>query len=138
MLSIGALSKQTGVKVSTIRYYEQVGLLNPPIRTQGNQRRYPSDTVERLGFIRHARELGFSIEAIAALIELNGSPNSSCAKASRIAREQLEEVRVKIAGLVKLESELSRIANGCGGSGVVSDCYVMASLADHSQCRSQH
>ena len=64
MFSIGSLSKQTGVKVPTIRYYEQIGLIDPAERTEGNQRRYRKEALQRLGFIKHARELGFSIETI--------------------------------------------------------------------------
>ena len=77
MFSIGQLSKQTGVKVPTIRYYEQVGLLVSAGRTDGNQRRYDKEGLERLGFIRHARDLGFSIEAITALIDLQQHPDRS-------------------------------------------------------------
>ena len=138
MFSIGALSKQTGVKVPTIRYYEQIGLIYPADRTQGNQRRYNDEALQRLGFIKHARELGFSIETITALIDLNNHPDRSCAEATRIAHEQLTDVRERIASLVRLESELVRISDGCKGAGVVSDCYVLASLADHSHCETQH
>jgi DNA-binding transcriptional MerR regulator len=138
MFSIGALSKQTGVKVPTIRYYEQIGLIDPADRTQGNQRRYNDEALQRLGFIKHARELGFSIETITALIDLNNHPDRSCAEATRIAHEQLTDVRERIASLVRLESELVRISDGCKGAGVVSDCYVLASLADHSHCETQH
>ena len=81
MFSIGALSKQTGVKVPTIRYYEQIGLIDPADRTQGNQRRYNDEALQRLGFIKHARELGFSIETITALIDLNNHPDRSCGEA---------------------------------------------------------
>jgi len=112
MFSIGALSKQTGVKVPTIRYYEQIGLIDPADRTQGNQRRYNDEALQRLGFIKHARELGFSIETITALIDLNNHPDRSCAEATRIAHEQLTDVRERIASLVRLESELVRISDG--------------------------
>ena len=138
MLSIGSLSKQTGVKVPTIRYYEQIGLIDPAERTEGNQRRYRKEALQRLGFIKHARELGFSIETIQALIELNNHPDRSCAEATTIAREQLNDVRARIASLLRLESELVRISEGCKGAGVVSDCYVLASLADHRHCETQH
>ena len=138
MFSIGSLSKQTGVKVPTIRYYEQIGLIDPAERTEGNQRRYRKEALQRLGFIKHARELGFSIDTIQALIELNNHPDRSCAQASTIAREQLRDVRERIASLARLESELVRISEGCTGSGVVSDCYVLASLADHRHCETQH
>lgn len=138
MFSIGSLSKQTGVKVPTIRYYEQVGLIAPPERTEGNQRRYRKEVLQRLGFIKHARELGFSIETIFALIALNNHPDRSCAEASTIAQEQLSNVRERIASLVRLESELLRISEGCKGAGVVSDCYILASLADHGHCETHH
>lgn len=138
MFSIGVLSKKAGVKVPTIRYYEQIGLIEPAIRTTGNQRRYRESELERLGFIKHARDLGFSIEAISALIELNHHPDKSCTAANAIARQQLKDTRAKIASLKKLETELVRIDEGCVGEGAVSDCYVLRSLADHEQCVSGH
>ena len=72
MFSIGALSKATGVKVPTIRYYEEIGLLPPAGRNAGNQRRYGQDGLEALGFIKHARDLGFALEDIKVLMALDG------------------------------------------------------------------
>lgn len=138
MFSIGELSKRTTVKVPTIRYYEEMGLLPEAERTAGNQRRYDNAGLERLSFIRHARDLGFSIEAISSLINLQEHPDRSCEAANEIATSQLEEVRVKIKRLKKLEKELSRISKGCDGEGVSEDCYVLASLADHSLCSREH
>ena len=138
MFSIGELSRRTNVKVPTIRYYEDSGLLDAPERTEGNQRRYDAAGLERLSFIKHARDLGFSIEAIAALIELQGHPDRSCAEATEIASAQLADVRTKIKRLRALEKELARISKGCDGDGVTEDCYVLASLADHQLCRHEH
>ena len=138
MLSIGQLSKHTGVKIPTIRYYEQMGLLAAPERTEGNQRRYTAAELERLGFVKHARELGFSLEAILGLIELQGHPDRSCKEASDIAREQLTAVRSKIDRLQRLEQELTRISEGCSGDGVSEHCYVLASLSDHHFCETDH
>lgn len=138
MFSIGELSRRTNVKVSTIRYYEESGLLDAPERTEGNQRRYDAAGLERLSFIKHARDLGFSIEAIAALIELQGHPDRSCAEATDIASAQLSDVRAKIKRLRALEKELVRISKGCDGNGVTEDCYVLASLADHDLCEREH
>jgi DNA-binding transcriptional MerR regulator len=117
MYSIGELSKRTNVKVPTIRYYEAMGLLAAPERTKGNQRRYGTEGLERLSFIRHARDLGFSIEAISSLIQLQEHPDQSCKTATDIAVSQLANVRAKISRLKTLEKELSRITRGCNGRG---------------------
>ena len=138
MFSIGELSKRTKVKVPTIRYYEEMGLLSEPERTEGNQRRYDVAGLERLSFIKHARDLGFSIEAISELIELQGNPDRSCQAATDIAVSQLSEVSAKIKRLRALEKELVRISKGCSGEGVSEDCYVLASLADHELCGNEH
>ncbi len=140
MFSIGELSRRTNVKVPTIRYYEESGLLDaPPERTEGNQRRYDAaGGLERLSFIKHARDLGFSIDAIAALIELQGHPDRSCAEATDIASAQLADVRAKVKRLCALEKELERISKGCDGDGVTENCYVLASLADHDLCEREH
>ncbi len=138
MFSIGELSRHTNVKIPTIRYYEKSGLLDAPERTEGNQRRYDAAGLERLSFIKHARDLGFSIEAIASLIELQGHANQSCAEATDIASAQLADVRAKISRLRALEKELVRISKGCDGNGVTEDCYVLASLSDHGLCERAH
>lgn len=138
MFSIGELSRQTKVKVPTIRYYEDVGLLDTPERTSGNQRRYDKAGLERLSFIKHARELGFSIEAISALIKLQEYPDRSCGEATNIATAQLADVRAKIKKLHALEKELKRISKGCDGHGVAETCYVLSSLADHGLCAREH
>ncbi|MEP5151661.1 helix-turn-helix domain-containing protein [Planktotalea sp.] len=138
MYSIGQLSKRTNVKVPTIRYYEEMGLLDEAERTAGNQRRYGKDGLERLSFIRHARDLGFSIDAISALIELQQNPDRSCDAAQEIASAQLADVRAKMKRLRTLEKELARISKGCDGDGVAEDCYVLASLSDHGLCEHEH
>ncbi len=137
MFSIGELSRRTGVKVPTIRYYEQVGLLDEPDRTEGKQRRYGIGELERLAFIRHGRELGFSIEDIRELIDLSGHPARPCESADRLARRQLASVRQRIASLRRLEKELQRIASSCAGE-TVGDCYVLRALADHELCADMH
>ena len=137
MLSIGDLSRLTGVKIPTIRYYEQVNLIDAPERSRGNQRRYTNKELERLSFIRHARELGLPIEAIRELIVLGDHPDQPCADADRIANEQLVSVRKRIARLKSLEKELKRIASGCDAN-TISECYVIRALADHSLCDHNH
>jgi DNA-binding transcriptional MerR regulator len=137
MYSIGELSRRTGVKVPTIRYYEQMRLMEAPERSDGNQRRYGKPELERLAFIRHARDLGLAIDSIRELIELSNHPEMPCADADRIAKEQLASVRERITRLRKLESELERIATCCTGE-TVGDCYVIRALSDHTLCREEH
>ncbi|MBY3144050.1 helix-turn-helix domain-containing protein [Rhizobium laguerreae] len=108
MLTIGELSRATGTNISTIRYYEQMGLLTHASRSVGNQRRYTSAERDRLTFIRHARELGFTVEAIRELIDLTDLPKVDV---DRIAAEQLVTIRGKIDLLKKLEAELVRISD---------------------------
>ncbi|MBY6066238.1 helix-turn-helix domain-containing protein [Leisingera aquaemixtae] len=137
MFSIGQLSKATGVKVPTIRYYEEIGLLPEPGRNAGNQRRYGQDGMDALGFIKHARDLGFSLEDIKALMGLDGHLGDDCAEADRIARSQLANVRDRIRKLRQLASELERISHLCdGGNG--GCCKVLTALGDHSQCAGEH
>ncbi|WP_430240831.1 MerR family transcriptional regulator [Neorhizobium sp. DAR64861/K0K2] len=138
MLSIGDLSKRTGVKVPTIRYYEQMGLLAAATRSDGNQRRYERSDLDRLAFIRHARDLGLDISAIRDLIALGSHPQQPCGDIDRIAAEHLSGVREKIAKLKKLEEELERIVSHCDGNHAIKDCYVIRSLSDHGLCEGEH
>ncbi len=137
MLSIGDMSRRTGVKIPTIRYYEQMKLIDAPERSQGNQRRYSKAELERLGFIKHARDLGLTIEAIRKLIDLSTRPDMSCAEADKIASEHLAFVQARIAKLKRLETELKRITSCCS-SGNIDDCYVIHALSDHSLCEDVH
>lgn len=135
-MTIGRLSKAASVKVTTIRYYESIGLMGMPDRSESGQRLYGDDAVQRLSFIRHARDLGFPIEAIRDLIGLQTEPNGNCAAVDSIARQQLADVRKRLTQLEALEAELKRMVAACEG-GRVSDCQIMATLHDHSECLSE-
>ncbi len=137
MLSIGSLGKATGVKVPTIRYYEQIGLLPPAQRSEGNQRLYDARARERLAFIRHARDLGFPLEAIRELLGLADDPDQPCAAADAIARRQLATVKARIARLQALQAELERMLahSACGRIG---DCRVIEVLGNHQLCLHDH
>jgi len=137
MLTIGTLSRRTGTKVQTIRYYEQIALMNEPGRTAGGQRRYVDADVDRLAFIRHSRQLGFSLEVIRELLELADNPNQSCANADSIARRQLKQVEQRLLRLQALKKELKRMITECAGDSV-ADCRVLEVLRDHSECLTHH
>lgn len=131
-MTIGRLSKAGGVKVTTIRYYESIGLMEEPARSDSGQRLYGEEAVRRLGFIRHARELGFPVTTIRELIALQTSPGKDCEAVDTLARRQLKDVRERIARLRALESELSGMIASCEG-GVVGECKVMESLLGADQ-----
>lgn len=137
MLTIGTLGKKTGTKVQTIRYYEQIGLMPEPGRTKGGQRRYGKGELDRLSFIRHARQLGFSLEAIRELLDLADDPDRPCHEADAIARRQLNQVEQRMARLEALRTELKRMVRECSG-GHASDCRVLEVLRDHSECLTDH
>lgn len=137
MLTIGSLGKRTGTKVQTIRYYEQIGLMPEPGRTEGGQRRYGDAEVDRLSFIRHARQLGFSLEAIRELLDLSDNPDRSCGEADSIARRQLKQVELRMDRLKALRTELKRMIKECSG-GKTADCKVLEVLRDHSECLTDH
>src|SRR6185312_335271 len=123
-VSIGGAARASGVKVPTIRYYEQVGLLETPDRTEGGRRVYGVAEIERLAFIRHARELGFEVDAIRTLVALQHQPNKSCAEADGIARQHLAEVERRIASLMALKDELAHMVDGCS-HGRINQCHVI-------------
>ena len=129
-LTIGQAAQQSGVKVPTIRYYEDIGLLPAPPRTESNRRLYGARELKRLAFIRHARELGFEVDAIRTLLSLQDDPHQSCAAADAIAQARLAEVRGRIARLRALERELERMAHSCATTGEVCECNVIETLAD--------
>ncbi|GHA33334.1 MerR family transcriptional regulator [Devosia pacifica] len=134
---IGELSKRTGVKVPTIRFYEQIGLMPEPSRTESNQRRYGKAEADRLNFIRHSRELGFEVEDIRALLAMTAAPQASCHQVDSIARSHLLEIDRRIASLTALKGELTRMVDECG-HGRICDCRIIEALADHSHCSAEH
>ena len=136
-LSIGDLSRQVAVKVPTIRYYEQIGLRPAPPRTEGRQRRYAAEDVSRLSFIRHARDLGFDVEASRELLSLSTQPDESCHPADGIVLRHLTSVERRIAQLTLLRSELRHMLEDCR-HGPVRECRIIQVLADHEQCRHEH
>ncbi|MGH1422210.1 MAG: MerR family transcriptional regulator [Hyphomonas sp.] len=136
-MTIGRLSKAAGVKVTTIRYYESIDLMGEPDRSSSGQRLYGDEAVQRLSFIRHARDLGFPIDSIRELIDLQHRPGEDCAHVDVIARRQLADVRQKLSQLEALEAELKRMVSACAG-GSIATCKVLESLGDHVHCLDAH
>lgn len=135
-LTIGDLAHDAGCTVQIIRHYEKIGLLPEPRRTSGNRRIYSEDQASRLQFIRHSRELGFSLDDIRQLLSFSDQPDQSCGTVDTIARQHLRSVQERMARLRSMERELKRMIQQCGG-GVVAECRIIEVLADHSECLSE-
>jgi DNA-binding transcriptional MerR regulator len=125
---IGVAATCSGVRVPTIRYYEAIGLLATPARTKSNRRHYDAADLRRLVFIRHARQLGFEIDAIRALLSIQDDPDQSCEAVDAIARARLGEVEQRIESLLKLKGELQRMIADCSCKRV-ADCGIIEALA---------
>lgn len=126
-LTIGDLGKATNTKVETVRYYERIGLLPKPPRSTGNYRSYGAVELGRLSFIRRARDLGFSLDQVRALLGLSDDRSCDCAGIDRIANEHLREVDRKIADLKALRRELKAVIDSCDG-GSVGECRIIEAL----------
>ncbi|WP_353217083.1 helix-turn-helix domain-containing protein [Sandarakinorhabdus sp.] len=126
--TIGDLARATGTKVETVRYYERIGLLPVPPRTSSNYRSYGAAELARLSFIRRARDLGFSIEQVRALLTLSDDRQGDCASIDEIAHTHLAEVERKLADLKALRRELKAVITSCKG-GAVADCRIIEALA---------
>jgi MerR family transcriptional regulator, mercuric resistance operon regulatory protein len=122
--SIGELSKRSGVKIETIRYYERIRMLAPPQRTASGRRVYGLNDFRMLAFIRRSRELGFSLDEIRALLRLGGPDKASCREVRAIATHHLDDIRAKLGDLRKLERLLAKTVARCSGK-TAPDCPVL-------------
>lgn len=129
MMSIGTLSKQSGVHIETIRYYERAGVLPKARRAPNGRRVYDHEDTGRLAFIRHARELGFELVSVRALLALQERPELSCKAASELASAQLAAVESRLSRLSVLRDELKRMVRACKNGRVV-DCRVIDALTN--------
>jgi MerR family mercuric resistance operon transcriptional regulator len=131
-LSIGELSRRTAVNIETIRYYERIGLLPPPPRTEGGHRTFGTESYRTLAFIKRSRELGFALEDIRTLLSLRDS-QGSCMDVRVVAERHLKDVRTKMQDLMKLESALAETIARCSND-ESTDCAVLERL-DNGCCR---
>ena len=128
-ITIGKLSETTGVKITTIRYYETTGLLPDPPRSTGNRRTYGPEHVKCLIFIKCCRGIGLSFDAIKDLLTLEMDPAQSCAAADRIAKTHLVEIDRKIEELTNLKARFSAVVAQCEGTRVET-CSILKALHD--------
>jgi MerR family mercuric resistance operon transcriptional regulator len=123
-LTRGELARRTGVNAETIRYFERIGMLTEPQRTEGGHRIYDDSHVRTLGFVKRARGLGFAPQEVRAILGLGGPGNAPCVDVRDIAARHLDQVRTKIADLVEIERLLTRTIDHCSGR-TDSECAVI-------------
>ncbi|MHA1113723.1 MAG: MerR family transcriptional regulator [Alphaproteobacteria bacterium] len=126
--AIGALSKGTGVNIETIRYYERIGIMPNPPRTEGGQRVYGEAHMTRLAFIRRSRELGFSLDDIRRLLQLVDGGEFTCGEVKEMTVAHIADIRKKVADLRRMERVLKEMASKCDG-GDVPDCPIIEALS---------
>lgn len=113
-LTIGKLSAQTNVNIETVRYYERIGLMPPPFRSDGGHRIYDETHLERLAFIRRCRDLGFPLEDVRSLLEM-ADKDEHCSSMRPTASAHLQVVKAKLEALKQMQKALSDILDGCDG-----------------------
>ncbi|NIP72351.1 MAG: heavy metal-responsive transcriptional regulator [Gammaproteobacteria bacterium] len=128
MLKIGQVAKRTGITVETVRFYEKQGLIAAPQRSASGYRQYTPDTVKRVRFIQHAKEVGFTLKDIAELLALRREPGTSCADIKLRATHKIEEVDRKIQDLQRIREALARMAIKCSGRGDLRECPILEEL----------
>ena len=126
--SIGALAEATDTKVETVRYYERIGLLPEPGRTPGNYRTYTADHLARLSFIRRARDLGFALDQVRALLGLADNKNSDCCAVDAMTRDHIADIDRKLADLKRLRRELNDLLAQCE-QGTIAECRIIGALS---------
>jgi MerR family transcriptional regulator, copper efflux regulator len=127
-LTIGELAEQAKVQVETLRYYERRGLLERPPRSASNYRLYPEDAVRRVGFIKRAQALGFSLTDIKEVLSLRTAPEAECGEIRRHAEAKIKDIDEKIHSLMAMKSALSKLVAECSGEGPLTECPILESL----------
>jgi len=132
LMRIGELAKLTGCQAETIRFYEQKGLLPPPVRSQANYRMYGADHAERLHFIRRCRSLGMSLGEVETLLGYQDEPERSCSGVNALVDHQLSEIDRQILELRELRAELSSLRARCDSSRPAGQCAILRELTEHA------
>jgi len=129
-LTRGQLARRCGVGAETIRFYERQGLLPPPQRSEAGYRHFTLDTVQRLDFIRRAKELGFNLKEIAELLALQDDEHSDRAQVKALAEHKVAEIKAKLRDLQRMHDVLAELATHCSGHGSLGGCPIIGALTD--------
>ncbi|MGH9351285.1 MAG: MerR family transcriptional regulator [Terriglobia bacterium] len=129
-LTIGKVAARAGVGVETLRFYEREGLIDEPPRRDSGYREYPADAVDRVRFIKRAKELGFSLKEIRELMALRIAPGATCSQVKKRAKVKVEDIEEKIRSLQRMRQALQKLMAACGNKGRMSECPILDALED--------
>jgi len=127
-LTIGKVAEQAGIGIETIRFYERKELIGPPPRSASGYRQYPDTIVQRLRFIRRAKELGFSLKEIKELLELHADPQATCGDIKQRAELKLADINKRIDDLEKMRVALQVLLASCSSNGTSIECPIMQAI----------
>jgi MerR family transcriptional regulator, copper efflux regulator len=128
--TIGLVARRAGVGVETVRFYERQGLIEEPPRRLSGYREYGDEVVSRLGFIRRAKELGFTLKEIKELLALRHDPSTPAADVKRRAEAKIADIEGKIRALQKMKKALRKLHSACCGNATTAECPLLHAL-DH-------
>ncbi len=131
-MKIGEISKETGIAVETIRYYEKIGLVPAPEREASGYRSYRKHHLDRLLFIRRCRNLDMAQDEIRELIRLADQPDADCSQVDALLARHLEHVRERLQELTHLEDTLTQLQTACSQGRTVSQCGILGGLTSES------
>jgi Cd(II)/Pb(II)-responsive transcriptional regulator len=129
-MRIGELGKLTGCQPETIRFYEQKGLLPPPVRSDANYRLYDATHAERLHFIRRCRALGMSLDEVQILLDFHDQPDRPCGGVNQLVDQHISQIEQQIAELYTLRSDLSQLRAKCDSTRLAASCEILRELSD--------
>lgn len=128
-LTIGRLAKQAGVGIDTVRFYERRGLLPQPERTASGYRLYGETTIARIQFIRRAKQLGFTLDEIGTLLQLQDQGGKK-SEVRSLTQHKLDEINAKISDLTRIRSVLQELSESCSGKGSVDGCPIIEAISN--------
>lgn len=128
VLNRGQLAEAAQVNIETLRYYERRGLIPAPPRSPANYRRYPQHTINRVRFVKHAQDLGFSLEEIKELLSLRATRGVKSAEVRRRATKKIDEIDGRVRALQRIRAALERLVSHCSGEGPVEECTILHAI----------
>jgi len=129
-LTIGKVAKQAGVGVETVRFYERKGLVGEPPRRASGYRQYAPEVVDRIRFIRRAKELGFTLKEIKELLDLRLDPSATCEDVKNRAQEKIADIEARILTLKRMKQALAGLTRACEGKGSIKGCPILKALEE--------